>query len=205
MCREMVLPHLCAWEARNFPPSLPPYRPLSTETAAHPPEASIPTPVVSVSTDQGVSRQEEEKEEDVYVNVSIIPKTPEGAGGRRYEAVYDYESETDGDLNFFVGDIIEVWSHSKFFTFPFPIPIPENSILHSAQVVESEGAWWTGVLNGVKGVFPSNYVQPYAPPSPSPYPSSSADPSNVTVLPKPLIARVIVGGWGSHVHTPYML
>ena len=28
------------------------------------------------------------------------------------------------------------------------------------QVISTDGEWWTGILNGKKGTFPSNYVQP---------------------------------------------
>lgn len=50
-------------------------------------------------------------------------------------ALYDYEAQTDGDLSFSAGDKI--------------------------QVIERKGPneWWTGVCNGVQGVFPGNYVE----------------------------------------------
>ena len=48
-------------------------------------------------------------------------------------------------------------------------------------------------MNGVKGVFPSNYVQLRDDPRPSP--PTASHPSagqGVTVLPKPIIAKVVV-------------
>lgn len=60
------------------------------------------------------------------------------------------------------------------------------------QVISKDDVWWTGMLNGVKGVFPSNYVQlrdDHRPPPPtSSHPSAG---QGVTVLSKPLIAKVI--------------
>lgn len=51
-----------------------------------------------------------------------------------FEALYDYDGEREGDLQFRVGDKISVTNQA--------------------------GNWWTGTLNGHTGVFPSNYVQP---------------------------------------------
>ena len=57
-----------------------------------------------------------------------------------FEALYDYNGEREGDLQFKIGDKITVTNRS--------------------------GNWWTGTLNGHSGVFPSNYVQPVRGPSP---------------------------------------
>ena len=51
-----------------------------------------------------------------------------------FEALYDYDGEREGDLQFRAGDRISVTNQA--------------------------GNWWTGTLNGHTGVFPSNYVQP---------------------------------------------
>lgn len=48
-------------------------------------------------------------------------------------ALYDYDATEEGELTFKEGDIITVFDRS--------------------------GDWWTGEVNGQKGVFPSNYVQ----------------------------------------------
>uniref|UniRef100_A0A8C7VZD2 Intersectin 1 (SH3 domain protein) n=1 Tax=Oncorhynchus mykiss TaxID=8022 RepID=A0A8C7VZD2_ONCMY len=50
------------------------------------------------------------------------------------EAMYTYESNEQGDLTFQQGDVI--------------------------VVTKKEGDWWTGVVSGKTGVFPSNYVKP---------------------------------------------
>uniref|UniRef100_A0A8C7FUN0 Intersectin 1 n=1 Tax=Oncorhynchus kisutch TaxID=8019 RepID=A0A8C7FUN0_ONCKI len=51
-----------------------------------------------------------------------------------YIAMYTYESNEQGDLTFQQGDVI--------------------------VVTKKEGDWWTGVVSGKTGVFPSNYVKP---------------------------------------------
>lgn len=51
-----------------------------------------------------------------------------------YVAMYTYESNEQGDLSFQQGDVV--------------------------VVTRKEGDWWTGVVGGKTGVFPSNYVKP---------------------------------------------
>lgn len=51
-------------------------------------------------------------------------------------ALYDYTAQTEGDLSFAAGDRIEV-----------------------VQRTGSTDDWWTGVVNGVQGIFPGNYVR----------------------------------------------
>lgn len=51
-----------------------------------------------------------------------------------YIAMYTYESSEQGDLSFQQGDIV--------------------------TVTRKEGDWWTGMVGGKTGVFPSNYVKP---------------------------------------------
>uniref|UniRef100_A0A672HXY7 Intersectin 1 (SH3 domain protein) n=1 Tax=Salarias fasciatus TaxID=181472 RepID=A0A672HXY7_SALFA len=51
-----------------------------------------------------------------------------------YMAMYTYESSEQGDLSFQQGDVV--------------------------VVTRKEGDWWTGVVAGKTGVFPSNYVKP---------------------------------------------
>lgn len=51
-----------------------------------------------------------------------------------YVAMYTYESSEQGDLTFQQGDVI--------------------------TVTKKEGDWWTGIVGGKTGVFPSNYVKP---------------------------------------------
>ncbi|CAL8349406.1 unnamed protein product, partial [Boreogadus saida] len=54
--------------------------------------------------------------------------------GEEYMAMYTYESSEQGDLSFQQGDVV--------------------------LVTRKEGDWWTGVVSGKNGVFPSNYVKP---------------------------------------------
>ncbi|XP_024117144.1 intersectin-1 isoform X2 [Oryzias melastigma] len=53
--------------------------------------------------------------------------------GEEYLAMYTYESSEQGDLSFQQGDIV--------------------------VVTRKEGDWWTGMVGGKTGVFPSNYVK----------------------------------------------
>jgi len=48
-------------------------------------------------------------------------------------ALYKFQGQQEGDLSFSVNSVITVLSQ--------------------------EGAWWHGELNGVRGLFPSNYVK----------------------------------------------
>ena len=48
--------------------------------------------------------------------------------------MYTYESSEQGDLSFQQGDVV--------------------------MVTRKEGDWWTGMVGGKTGVFPSNYVKP---------------------------------------------
>lgn len=50
-------------------------------------------------------------------------------------AMYDYEADDRTSLSFHEGDVIQV-------------------------ITQLESGWWDGVINGVRGWFPSNYCQP---------------------------------------------
>lgn len=58
-----------------------------------------------------------------------------GDNGMCVRALYDYQAEDGDELSFDPGDIIT-----------------------NVEVVD-EG-WWTGTFNGMKGMFPANYVEP---------------------------------------------
>ncbi|XP_047458161.1 intersectin-1 isoform X5 [Mugil cephalus] len=60
--------------------------------------------------------------------------TKPSESGEEYVAMYTYESNEQGDLSFQQGDIV--------------------------MVTRKEGDWWTGMVGGKTGVFPSNYVKP---------------------------------------------
>lgn len=64
---------------------------------------------------------------------SSSPAKP-AESGEEYVAMYTYESSEQGDLSFQQGDIV--------------------------VVTRKEGDWWTGMVGGKTGVFPSNYVKP---------------------------------------------
>jgi len=67
----------------------------------------------------------------------LKPKPKPAEPERQYVvALYDFEAQADGDLDFKQGDRIEV-----------------------LEKTESSEDWWTGRLDGRQGVFPGNYVQ----------------------------------------------
>ncbi|KAF8588489.1 BAR-domain-containing protein [Ramaria rubella] len=51
-------------------------------------------------------------------------------------AIYDFQAQADGDLDFKTGDRIKI-----------------------VEKTASQDDWWTGQLNGKQGVFPGNYVE----------------------------------------------
>lgn len=65
-----------------------------------------------------------------------------GGGGlkKQCKASFDYEKQEDNELGFKTGDIITVLS-------------------------EDDSGWWTGELNGLSGMFPSNFVEVIAQPA----------------------------------------
>uniref|UniRef100_A0A8C4GU11 Intersectin-1 n=1 Tax=Dicentrarchus labrax TaxID=13489 RepID=A0A8C4GU11_DICLA len=89
---------------------------------------------------------------------SPSPTKPSESGEAEYVAMYTYESSEQGDLSFQQGDIV--------------------------MVTRKEGDWWTGMVGGKTGVFPSNYVKPR---------DSSLGPAGKTgsLGKKPEIAQVI--------------
>lgn len=62
------------------------------------------------------------------------PSPTKSETGEEYVAMYTYESSEQGDLNFQQGEVV--------------------------MVTRKEGDWWTGIVAGKAGVFPSNYVKP---------------------------------------------
>lgn len=62
----------------------------------------------------------------------IVNNAPPGAMYVR--ALYDYEADDRTSLSFHEGDVIQV-------------------------ITQLESGWWDGVINGVRGWFPSNYCQ----------------------------------------------
>ena len=57
-----------------------------------------------------------------------------------FTAIYPYNSDEPGDLNFNQGDVI--------------------------MVVKSDGEWWTGYIDGRSGIFPANFVKKVDVPQP---------------------------------------
>ncbi|XP_053314559.1 intersectin-2 [Spea bombifrons] len=72
--------------------------------------------------------------EPLYAAVNKKPAAPSNTAGEEYVALYPYSSTEPGDLIFNEGDVI--------------------------QVIQKDGDWWTGTIDGRTGIFPSNYVRP---------------------------------------------
>uniref|UniRef100_A0A669AZQ7 Intersectin 1 (SH3 domain protein) n=1 Tax=Oreochromis niloticus TaxID=8128 RepID=A0A669AZQ7_ORENI len=71
----------------------------------------------------------------ISATTTAPPGAPAAAPSEsEYVAMYTYESNEQGDLSFQQGDIV--------------------------VVTRKEGDWWTGMVGGKTGVFPSNYVKP---------------------------------------------
>ncbi|KAF7306585.1 Ysc84 domain-containing protein [Mycena indigotica] len=66
---------------------------------------------------------------------ALSRSTPPPEGVARAVALYDFQAVQPGDLSFSKGDIIVVTKRSN-----------------------STDDWWTGTLNGEKGIFPANFV-----------------------------------------------
>lgn len=60
---------------------------------------------------------------------------PTSVGTETCTALYDYTAQTEGDLSFPAGAVIQVVDRSD------------------------AAGWWVGIYNGVQGVFPGNYVE----------------------------------------------
>ncbi|TVY43382.1 Cell division control protein [Lachnellula subtilissima] len=76
----------------------------------------------------------------------LLGNTPQPS--KYVRALYDYEADDRTSLSFHEGDVIEV-------------------------ITQLESGWWDGVINGVRGWFPSNYCQVIANPD-----DSVEDPQN---------------------------
>jgi son of sevenless len=85
---------------------------------------------------------------DHFAMNGIISAAPQGP--RFVRALYDYDADDRTSLSFHEGDIIQV-------------------------ITQLESGWWDGVINGVRGWFPSNYCQAIASPSAIPESAPNGD------------------------------
>lgn len=74
------------------------------------------------------------------------------------EAIYDYKKQQPEDLELRAGDKVKVLEHTS-------------------------ADWWKGSINGLEGMFPSNYVKPAVSRAPSPVPQYQPSPSPVPQYP----------------------
>jgi son of sevenless len=82
----------------------------------------------------------------VFAMNGIVGTAPPGTMYVR--ALYDYEADDRTSLSFHEGDIIQV-------------------------ITQLESGWWDGVINGVRGWFPSNYCQIITSPDEMPEPDQN--------------------------------
>jgi len=104
------------------------------------PEPIQEQPVEQTYEEQPVEQTYEEQPvaEQTYEEQPVAEQTFEeqpAAAVHIATALYDYAGEAEGDLTFSAGDVITILDTSD------------------------PGGWWQGELNGVQGVFPSNFVQ----------------------------------------------
>ncbi|XP_053293044.1 intersectin-1 isoform X5 [Pleuronectes platessa] len=95
--------------------------------------ASATPPVVIAARSKNTSESGVSESPPNGKRPSPSPTKPSDSG-EEYVAMYTYESSEQGDLSFQQGDVV--------------------------MVTRKEGDWWTGVVGGKAGVFPSNYVKP---------------------------------------------
>jgi hypothetical protein len=119
------------------PPSRgpPPIRgpPVSTPVSTPPPPK--PQPVEEAPAEEAYEEEQEAYEEEAYEEEDEYPEETEGGAVGTCKAIYDYEAENDTDLSFKEGDVINIIDDSD------------------------PSGWYEGELNGVRGFFPSNFVE----------------------------------------------
>ncbi|XP_051274488.1 intersectin-1 isoform X3 [Dicentrarchus labrax] len=96
--------------------------------------ATMPAPVGAPARSKNTSESGVSDSPPNGKRPSPSPTKPSESGEAEYVAMYTYESSEQGDLSFQQGDIV--------------------------MVTRKEGDWWTGMVGGKTGVFPSNYVKP---------------------------------------------
>lgn len=95
--------------------------------------ATMPPPAGAAARSKNTSESGVSESPPNGKRPSPSPTKP-SESGEEYVAMYTYESNEQGDLSFQQGDIV--------------------------MVTRKEGDWWTGMVGGKTGVFPSNYVKP---------------------------------------------
>ncbi|XP_060896327.1 intersectin-1 isoform X1 [Labrus mixtus] len=95
--------------------------------------ATITAPAVVAARSKNTSESGSSESPPNGKRPSPSPTKP-SESGEEYLAMYTYESSEQGDLSFQQGEVV--------------------------MVTRKEGDWWTGMVGGKTGVFPSNYVKP---------------------------------------------
>ncbi|XP_028323622.1 intersectin-1 isoform X4 [Gouania willdenowi] len=96
--------------------------------------ASMTAPSVAMPRSKNISDTVVSESPPNGKRPSPSPTKPMESIEAEYVAMYTYESSEQGDLSFQQGDVV--------------------------VVTRKEGDWWTGMVGGKTGVFPSNYVKP---------------------------------------------
>jgi hypothetical protein len=135
--------------SRAAPPPVRPSPGAKAPVSAPPPQTSAPPPApkptpppVQETQEEEYSEQpaeeeyaEEQQGEEEYAEEEYAEESQDQSGGSRCRALYAYQGEKEGDLSFNEGDDILV--HDK----------------------SDPSGWWEGEVNGVRGYFPSNFVE----------------------------------------------
>jgi len=121
------------------PAAAPPPKPAGRVGAPPPPRAYVPEPEPEPEPAYEEPAYEEPAaeytEEQAYEEPAAEYDEPQTAGYPQARAVYDYAAETETDLSFYAGDIINILEDSD------------------------PSGWWKGEINGAEGYFPSNFVE----------------------------------------------
>jgi len=136
---------------RVNPPSQPPSQPPKSTpppskpvppTVNAPPKPAPPTPVkapepVQEEYQEQIQEEEyqEQTQEEQYGGEEEYQEEATGGGVFTCKAIYAYQGEKEGDLSFNEGDLISILDESD------------------------PSGWWEGEVNGVRGYFPSNFVE----------------------------------------------
>ena len=105
--------------------------------AAYDPPSSGPSqPAVGSSSRRYEEPSDDDLDDEGFVRKPMAPMRTGGLGPGRARALFTFEGDQPGDLSFEKGDII--------------------TIVQRSQTTDD---WWTGELNGRRGIFPANYVQ----------------------------------------------
>jgi hypothetical protein len=109
----------------------------SSTKASTPEKSGVSSPVVHSSTPTVTTSSTSSSLSSTPTTPSPFSSLPKQSKSQELVvAMYDYQAQGEGELNFNEGDIIDVTE-------------------------KNADGWWVGVMNGHSGLFPSNFVEAY--------------------------------------------